>query len=892
MSLTRVNILIAAFLTIIIYIMFVYSYNITKNYFKEENIIRIRGDVLELGYSVATSMEQDGVSSSLNLLYRSLATHKEYQSLSIAIGDRIVVSTDKKQINMPYSTGSHINQLNSYSLEEKRLFFHEFVYFHKEKQVEFNLVIDLDDEYLINNEKEIQNLVNTFVISFLFIMMAFFLFIYFLNIRPLARLNRMVKEQKFSSSKFFIKEYSSLYLLFTEKYNEIALLNKTLEDKVIDRTKLLANTNELFNEAQRLTHIGNWEWNIVDNTVIYSQEMHKICGIKQQGFVGTYDTFLNVIHVDDRTLVEEAINKALKSGKSYEVRHRIVLPDSKEKVVYEKGRVTLDSDNKPVRMIGTMQDITESFKAEQELELQSRVLNSVTDSIFVHKLDGSFIYVNEAAYMSIGYEKEELLDKKIQDFEVYEENISEKEYREEINKQIKEKGHSICEISHKAKNEILIPLEVTTRLIHEDNNEYMISIARDITERKAIYKNLKLSEEKYRKLVQNSQIGIFKSKLTGEIVYVNDSLLAIMGYESQEEIYEKHVITMYKDPEQYAHFLRALIQDGQIDKIEIEVITKDNEYKTILMSAHIEEEVISGIVMDITESKKAVDDISKLSKAIEEIDDVIMITDRAGVLTFVNDAYVAHTGFSREESIGKTAAILKSGKHDKNYYKNMWKEILSGNVYRGLIINRKKDGELYYEEKTITPIKNEIGIITSFVSTGKDITQHIEMQHTLEKLASTDQLTGIYNRRKFEEMFNVELDRISRYKSPLALIMFDVDHFKSVNDTYGHDVGDKVLKSIVNVVNKNIRNTDIFARWGGEEFLILSPETNSENARALAEKLRASIEKTKFVKAGKLTCSFGVSSYIDKESGDSLIKRVDDALYEAKNEGRNRVNVI
>jgi len=291
------------------------------------------------------------------------------------------------------------------------------------------------------------------------------------------------------------------------------------------------------------------------------------------------------------------------------------------------------------------------------------------------------------------------------------------------------------------------------------------------------------------------------------------------------------------------------------------------------------------------ERQFALDQITKLSKVVEQIDDTVVIADKAGVLTFVNDAFITHTGFSREESIGKKTSILKSGHHDKAFYEDMWAQILAGKIFRGLLTNKKKNGELFYEEITITPIKNDAGDITSFVSTGKDITQRIEMQHNLENLASTDKLTGIYNRHKFEELFENEIKRALRYKHSLSLIMFDIDYFKKVNDIYGHDVGDEVLQKIVNIVKDNIRSIDIFARWGGEEFFVLCPQTSIENTKVLAEKLRKAIEVFSFVEAGSITSSFGVTSYTPKDTRDTFIKRVDDALYMAKNKGRNRIEL-
>lgn len=538
------------------------------------------------------------------------------------------------------------------------------------------------------------------------------------------------------------------------------------------------------------------------------------------------------------------------------------------------------------------------FKLEDTVKKQqfaSNLIDSLNDSIFVHKFDGSFIYVNEAASANSGYSKEELLHMRVQDLDYHDEKSGSEVYEENIknvDEQLEKNERAVFETFHKNKNGTVTPLEIVCRVIQDGKDKYLVSIARDITHLKTVYKNLEISENKYRNLVENSQIGIFNTKINGEILYINSFLKKIMGYDSQDDIYKQNIINAYKDSLQRERFIERLKRDGMVDKAELKLLTKNGEERSVQVSAHIENNIISGICTDVTESKKAIEEITKLSRAMEEIDDLIMITDRAGRFTYVNDAYVRHTGFSREESIGKSASILKSGMHESDYYQKMWDVIRSGNVFRGLIINRKKDGELYYEEKTISPIKNDDGIVTSYVSTGKDITQRIMMEKDLEKLATTDKLTGIYNRHKFEEIYKTEIERVLRYENSLTLIMFDIDHFKKVNDTYGHDVGDSVIKNIVDVVNKNIRTTDIFVRWGGEEFIILCPETDSSSASTLAEKLRSAIEATQFDKVGRVTCSFGVAIYSNKESGDNLIKRSDDALYMAKNQGRNRVEVI
>src|SRR5208283_640024 len=169
------------------------------------------------------------------------------------------------------------------------------------------------------------------------------------------------------------------------------------------------------------------------------------------------------------------------------------------------------------------------------------------------------------------------------------------------------------------------------------------------------------------------------------------------------------------------------------------------------------------------------------------------------------------------------------------------------------------------------------------------------LEDTLEKvrlLSITDELTKIYNRKKFNEVFQEEIAKLKRYSRPLSLIMFDIDHFKNINDTYGHDAGDSALMEVVNIVKPMIREADLFARWGGEEFMILTPDTEKEGASEFAERIRKKINDKKLRKIGELTCSFGVSSHDGGETGDSLLKRVDKALYDAKESGRNKVVTV
>jgi diguanylate cyclase (GGDEF)-like protein len=162
----------------------------------------------------------------------------------------------------------------------------------------------------------------------------------------------------------------------------------------------------------------------------------------------------------------------------------------------------------------------------------------------------------------------------------------------------------------------------------------------------------------------------------------------------------------------------------------------------------------------------------------------------------------------------------------------------------------------------------------------------------LEKFATTDNLTGALNRTKFNVIIEREIEMVKRYDQLLSMIIFDIDHFKKINDQYGHAVGDSVLRTVADIVRENTRKTDYFIRWGGEEFMILSSETNLDKERKLAEKIRQVIENKEFENAGRITVSLGVTECKNIDTVNNFIKRADDALYKAKKIGRNRVEVI
>ena len=287
--------------------------------------------------------------------------------------------------------------------------------------------------------------------------------------------------------------------------------------------------------------------------------------------------------------------------------------------------------------------------------------------------------------------------------------------------------------------------------------------------------------------------------------------------------------------------------------------------------------------------KEKNENLLEFSKIIDQMDDSIFITDKSGVIAYTNKAFTQQTKYSKKEAYGRTPRILSSGRQDKLFYTKLWNTIQSGKVFRAIVLNKTKYGVLYYENETITPIKDKNKRVIGFISSGKDVTDEVMKNKELCRIAATDKLTGLYNRHKFEELFLLEVERSRRFELSLSMMLIDIDNFKSINDTYGHNKGDAVLKHLGNILQKNIRQLDILSRWGGEEFLILIPGSNLEHTQQLAEKLRLVISNEEFDKLNNITVSIGISTLKEDDTLIQIVERADNALYRAKQNGKNQV---
>jgi len=284
--------------------------------------------------------------------------------------------------------------------------------------------------------------------------------------------------------------------------------------------------------------------------------------------------------------------------------------------------------------------------------------------------------------------------------------------------------------------------------------------------------------------------------------------------------------------------------------------------------------------------------LSKLSTAVEQSADAIVITDLKGRIEYVNHAFCEATGYSAEEALGQNPRILKSADTPPEVYRDLWATLARGETWSGDLLNTTKTGELLWESAVISPIRSSSGAVTHYVAVKENITERKRAEQERERLIALDPLTGLYNRRYFFETGEALFGQGTARPPRLAALMLDIDHFKSINDTFGHQGGDTVLREVAERLATHLRASELLARYGGEEFAVLLTQVEPVDVADIATRLVQGINATPIAIDDvliKVSISLGAAYATDDTASlDALLSHADRALYEAKRLGRNR----
>jgi diguanylate cyclase (GGDEF)-like protein/PAS domain S-box-containing protein len=411
------------------------------------------------------------------------------------------------------------------------------------------------------------------------------------------------------------------------------------------------------------------------------------------------------------------------------------------------------------------------------------------------------------------------------------------------------------------------------------------------------------NEEKLRGLFELSPLGIALTDMAGRYVEFNEAFRNICGY-SAEELKALDYWTL--TPRQYeadeARQLESLERTGHYGPYEKQYVRKDGRLiplrlNGMLITGNDGQKYIWSIVEDISDRKRIEADLQVAATAFEAQVGII-VTDASTEILRVNQAFTEDTGYTAAEAVGRTPRMFKSGRHDAAFYAAMWESIRRTGAWQGEIWDRRKNGEIYPKWMTITAVKGPDGVASHYVGTQFDLTDRKAAEEEIRYLAFYDPLTRLPNRRLLLDRLHQALATSARRQRQGALLFIDLDNFKTLNDTLGHNLGDSLLQQVAQRLASCVREGDTVARLGGDEFVVIledldpAPNEAAAQAKAVGEKIRAALNRT-YLLSGRdshSTPSVGVALFGNKqETVEQMLKQADLAMYQAKSAGRNVV---
>ena len=423
----------------------------------------------------------------------------------------------------------------------------------------------------------------------------------------------------------------------------------------------------------------------------------------------------------------------------------------------------------------------------------------------------------------------------------------------------------------------------------------------DITERKRAEEALADSEEKLRELYELSPLGIALTDMNGRYVEFNDAFRLISGYGKEELIgLDYWALTPKKYEAEEAKQLASLSSTGHYGPYEKEYIRKDGSMvplrlSGVLVTGRDGQKYIWSIVEDISERKRSEENLRITASVFENTQEGILITDNKNLIIGVNAAFTRITGYAEEDVFGLDPKMLSSGQQDKAYYAEMWQSLNEKGIWRGEIWNRRKSGEALAEMLSISVIRDDARQVKRYVGVFSDITNIKKHEAELSRIAHYDALTGIPNRVLLADRMKQAVAQTTRNNNILAVCYLDLDGFKAVNDSMGHEVGDLVLIALASRIESALRGGDTVARLGGDEFVVLLLGLEKVNECLVTlERLLREIDRPVSVRGATLTlsASIGVTFYPDdNEEPDTLMRHADQAMYLAKQSGKNRFHI-
>ncbi len=419
----------------------------------------------------------------------------------------------------------------------------------------------------------------------------------------------------------------------------------------------------------------------------------------------------------------------------------------------------------------------------------------------------------------------------------------------------------------------------------------------DIGERKRIEAALRESEAKFAAVFRVCPESISISSVDeGVYIDVNDAYEQVFGYRRDRMLGRSALdLGVWVDALERRDLVRRLEQDRIVQDFDASIRRADGEIRTARMSGGMLElngkRCVIMVARDVTRQREQEEALRLAARVFESTAEGILITDPRSRIVAVNQAFTELTGYTEAEARGRQPSLLASGRHDRRFFDEMWEGINRNGRWHGEVWNRTQAGEVRPYLITISTLRDELGTVLNYVGVLRDISTIKQSQQQLEYLANYDALTGLGNRNLFYTRLKVGIERASRHRRQLAVVFVDLDNFKVINDTLGHDVGDVLLSEIAKRIKTCVRQEDVVCRLGGDEFTVYIEDfVDAQALVGTAQRLTQAISESCHITGHDIfvTASIGISVYPnDGKTTSELLKNADTAMYKAKEQGKN-----
>jgi diguanylate cyclase (GGDEF)-like protein/PAS domain S-box-containing protein len=555
-------------------------------------------------------------------------------------------------------------------------------------------------------------------------------------------------------------------------------------------------------------------------------------------------------------------------------------------------------------LFSVIHDISGRMDADAALRksetLYRRIIDTAAEGFWMIDQDRRTVDVNPALCQALGYTRAEMLGRLPTDFADAENQAI---FRAQISR-IDSTYQRDYEIALTRKDGSQLPafFHATTHRGDNGESEQAFAFVSDLSEIKRVEAALKASEVRWQFALEGLDQGVWDWDVETGRAYFSPGWKAILGYADDEvgDDFEEWRRRVHEDDLARVHATLEAHFRGErpIHEVEHRMRCKDGTWKWILTRGKVMDRLpdgrpkrMIGTHADVTEHRMREEKLRQAAAVFESTVEGVLITDARGCITAINRAFTDITGYGEAEILGKYPSVMKSGRHDADFYQAMWDELNSRGNWRGEIWNKRKSGAIYPQWLTISVVLDEHSQISHYVGVFSDISSIKRSEEELNRLAYHDVLTGLPNRLLLLDRINHAIRRAGRSGSRFALLFIDLDRFKNINDTLGHQTGDDLLKTVAERIQKRLRAEDTLSRLGGDEFILLMEDTaNERQAAHLARDLLRLLSQPYHI-AGHdifLSASIGISLHPeDGNDAETLIKHADTAMYRAKEGGRN-----